>query len=89
VISETCPSHHDIRCRYDVVIVGARCAGATVATFLSRAGASVLLLSQRTGPHLPRNGKRATSLNPGFDLVEPSGLAEADQLSGIGIRQDI
>ena len=32
--------------RYDVVIVGARCAGATLATFLARAGASVLLLDK-------------------------------------------
>jgi flavin-dependent dehydrogenase len=32
--------------RHDVVIVGARCAGATLATFLARSGASVLLLDK-------------------------------------------
>jgi flavin-dependent dehydrogenase len=32
--------------RYDVVIVGARCAGATLATFLARGGASVVLLDK-------------------------------------------
>lgn len=31
---------------YDVVIVGARCAGAPLATFLARAGTSVLLLDR-------------------------------------------
>ena len=32
--------------RHDVVIVGARCAGATLATFLARGGASVVLLDK-------------------------------------------
>jgi glycine/D-amino acid oxidase-like deaminating enzyme len=35
--------------RHDVVVVGARCAGATLATFLARAGASVLLPGRDEG----------------------------------------
>ncbi len=36
--------------RHDVVVVGARCAGAPLATFLARAGASVALLDRATFP---------------------------------------
>src|SRR5205814_8136964 len=35
---------------YDVIVVGARCAGATLATFLARAGADVLLLDKDAMP---------------------------------------
>lgn len=36
--------------RYDVIVVGARCAGATLATYLARGGASVLVLDKDALP---------------------------------------
>lgn len=36
--------------RYDVIVVGARCAGATLATYLARAGASVLVVDRDALP---------------------------------------
>ena len=39
--------NHD---RYDVIVVGARCAGATLATYLARGGASVLVVDKDTLP---------------------------------------
>jgi choline dehydrogenase-like flavoprotein len=55
--------------RYDVVIVGARCAGATLATFLARAGASVLRLDKerlppsQSRPPLCRDGSVSARLS--------------------------
>lgn len=40
-------SFHPSRSRYDVVIVGARCAGAATAFLLARAGAKVLLIDRQ------------------------------------------
>ena len=55
--------------RYDVVIVGARCAGATLATFLARAGASVLLLDK---DRLPSDQILSTHTihPPGLDVLD-------------------
>jgi len=61
---------------YDVVIVGARCAGATLATFLARAGARVLLLD-RAG--LPSDQLLSThSIHPpGMDVLDEVGVGPA------------
>jgi menaquinone-9 beta-reductase len=62
--------------RHDVVIVGARCAGATLATFLARAGASVLLLDKdrlRSDQVLSTH----TIHPPGIDILDAVGVGEA------------
>lgn len=61
---------------YDVVIVGARCAGATLAAFLARAGARVLLLD-RAG--LPSDQLLSThSIHPpGMDVLDEVGVGPA------------
>jgi 2-polyprenyl-6-methoxyphenol hydroxylase-like FAD-dependent oxidoreductase len=62
--------------RHDVVIVGARCAGATLATFLARAGASVLLLDKD-----PRATDQVLSTHtihpPGLDVLDQVGVLDA------------
>jgi menaquinone-9 beta-reductase len=66
----TAQSHHD------VVIVGARCAGATLATFLARAGASVLLLDK---DRLPSDQILSTHTihPPGVDVLDEVGVGNA------------
>ncbi len=62
--------------RHDVVIVGARCAGATLATFLARAGASVLLLDKdplQTDQILSTH----TIHPPGLDVLDEVGVGDA------------
>jgi flavin-dependent dehydrogenase len=62
--------------RYDVLIVGARCAGATLATFLARTGASVLLLDKdrlRSDQILSTH----TIHPPGLDVLDEVGVGEA------------
>ena len=61
---------------YDVVIVGARCAGATLATFLARAGASVLLLDK---DRLPSDQILSTHTihPPGLDVLDDVGVGDA------------
>lgn len=64
---------------YDVVVVGARCAGATFATFMARAGAKVLLIDRAP---LPSDVVLSTH------TVHPSGMAVLDELGvGEAIRQ--
>ena len=63
--------------RYDTVIVGARCAGAALATYLSRAGASVLLLDKS---RLPSDQVLSTH------TLHPAGM---DVLDEVGIGADI
>lgn len=58
----------------DVVIVGARCAGAPLATWLARGGARVLLLDAAA---LPRDQTSSTH------LIQPYGIALLDEL-GVG-----
>ena len=62
--------------RYDVLIVGARCAGATLATFLARAGASVLLLDKD-----PLSTDQILSTHtihpPGLDVLDQVGVGNA------------
>ena len=62
--------------RYDVVIVGARCAGATLATFLARAGASVLVLDK---DRLPSDQILSTHTihPPGLDVLDDVGVGVA------------
>ena len=60
--------------RYDVVVVGARCAGATLATYLARQGASVLLVEQG-----PLFGDCVLSTH----ALHPPGMAVVDEL-GVG-----
>jgi menaquinone-9 beta-reductase len=62
--------------RYDVVIVGARCAGATLGTFLARAGAAVLLLDK---DRLPSDQVLSTHTihPPGMDVLERVGVGAA------------
>jgi menaquinone-9 beta-reductase len=62
--------------RHDVVIVGARCAGATLATFLARAGASVLLLDKDP---LPSDQILSThTIHPtGLDILDEVGVGDA------------
>jgi len=61
---------------HDVVIVGARCAGATLATFLARAGASVVLLDKdrlRSDQILSTH----TIHPPGLDVLDAAGVGNA------------
>ena len=62
--------------RHDVVIVGARCAGATLATLLARAGASVLLLDK---DRLPSDQILSTHTihPPGIDVLDDVGVGDA------------
>ena len=62
--------------RYDVVIVGARCAGATPATLLARGGASVLLLDK---DRLPSDQILSTHTihPPGLDVLDDVGVGDA------------
>ena len=65
-----------IQSRYDVVIVGARCAGATLATFLARAGASVLLLDK--DPHSTDQILSTHTIHPpGLDVLDQVGVGNA------------
>ena len=61
---------------YDVVIVGARCAGATLATFLARAGTRVLLLDKDA---MPSDHVLSTlSISPpGMDVLDEVGVGTA------------
>lgn len=59
---------------YDCIVVGARCAGATFATYMARAGAKVLVVDQAT---LPSEVVLSTH------TVHPSGMAVLDEL-GVG-----
>jgi 2-polyprenyl-6-methoxyphenol hydroxylase-like FAD-dependent oxidoreductase len=64
---------------YDVVIVGARCAGATLATFLARAGASVVLLDKD-----PLRSDQILSTH----TIHPPGLDVLDEVSvGDAVRE--
>ena len=56
--------------RHDVVVVGARCAGAPLATFLARAGLSVALLDRATFP----------SDTPSTHVFQASGVAVLGRL---------
>jgi menaquinone-9 beta-reductase len=62
--------------RHDVIIVGARCAGATLATFLARGGASVLLLDK---DQLPSDQILSThTVHPaGLDVLDEVGVGDA------------
>jgi 2-polyprenyl-6-methoxyphenol hydroxylase-like FAD-dependent oxidoreductase len=59
--------------KYDVAVVGGRCAGAALATYMSRAGAKVALIDA-----LPRHSDAVVSthtLHPaGVDVLEELGL---------------
>jgi flavin-dependent dehydrogenase len=58
---------------YDIIIVGARCAGATLATFLARRGASVLLLDKDP---LPSDQVLSTHTihPPGIEVLDEVGV---------------
>jgi flavin-dependent dehydrogenase len=62
--------------RHDVIVVGARCAGATLATFLARAGASVLLMDK---DRLPSDQIVSTHTihPPGLDVLDEVGVGAA------------
>ncbi len=61
---------------YDVVIVGARCAGAALAAFLARAGARVLLLDR--DPQPSDHVISTHSMNPrGMDVLDALGIGDA------------
>src|SRR4051794_37202251 len=57
--------------RFDVVIVGGRCAGAPLATLLARAGMSVCVVDQARFP----------SDTASTHIVQPSGVQILDRLS--------
>jgi flavin-dependent dehydrogenase len=61
---------------YDVVIVGARCAGATLAALLARAGADVLVVDRDP---LPSDQILSTHMihPPGVDILDELGVGEA------------
>ncbi|RPI20006.1 MAG: NAD(P)/FAD-dependent oxidoreductase [Acidobacteria bacterium] len=61
---------------YDVVVVGARCAGATLATYLARSGASVLLLDKDKQPS-DQVVSTHTIHPPGIDVLDEIGVGEA------------
>lgn len=58
---------------YDAIVVGARCAGASLATFLARAGASVLLVDRDA---LPSDHVLSTHTihSPGIDVLDELGV---------------
>src|SRR5688500_643575 len=60
---------------HDVVIVGARCAGATLATFLARGGASVLVVDK---DRLPSDQPTSTHTTrpPGMDVLDELGVGD-------------
>jgi menaquinone-9 beta-reductase len=62
--------------RWDVIIVGARCAGATLATLLSRRGLRILLLEASS---------RGSNMPMSTHLVHPPGIDVLDRL-GLGAR---
>ncbi len=61
---------------FDVIIVGARCAGATIAIYLARAGLSVLLLDK---DELPSDQVLSTHTihPPGIDILDDVGVGKA------------
>src|SRR3712207_5883634 len=62
--------------RWDVIVVGARCAGATLAAQLARAGAKTLLLDA---------APRGTDMPMSTHYIQPPGMAALARL-GIGER---
>lgn len=62
--------------QFDVVVVGARCAGAALATFLARSGARVLLIDRDP---LPSDQILSTHTihPPGVDVLDQLGVGEA------------
>lgn len=60
--------------RWDVIVVGARCAGATLSTFLARQGARVLLLEA---------GARGTDMPLSTHLIQAAGMDVLDEI-GLG-----
>ena len=62
--------------RYDVIVVGARCAGATLATYLARQGASVLVLDRDP---LPSDQVLSTHVvhAPGMEVLDEVGVGDA------------
>lgn len=66
--------------RYDVVVVGARCAGATLAFHLARAGQSVALVDRA---HFPSDTLSTHFFQtPGVASLERMGLLDALQATG-------
>jgi 2-polyprenyl-6-methoxyphenol hydroxylase-like FAD-dependent oxidoreductase len=61
---------------WDVIIVGARCAGATLATLLAKNGVRTLLLEASS---------RGTNMPMSTHLVQPPGMAVLDRI-GLGQR---
>lgn len=61
---------------YDVIIVGARCAGATLAIYLARAGLSVVMIDK---DRLPSDQVLSTHTihPPGIDILDEVGLGAA------------
>lgn len=61
---------------YDVIVVGARCAGATLSIYLARAGLSVLLIDK---DKLPSDQVLSTHTihPPGIDILDEVGVGEA------------
>ena len=62
--------------RYDVIIVGARCAGATLAIYLARQGRAVLLVDRDA---LPSDQVLSTHLvhAPGMEVLDDVGVGDA------------
>ncbi len=62
--------------RFDVIVVGARCAGASLATLLAREGARVLVLDRA---RLPSDQVLSTHTihPPGIDVLDDLGVGEA------------
>jgi len=65
-------SHPD----YDVIIVGAQCAGSTLAAFLAAAGADVLLVDKAAMPS-DQVLSTHTIHPPGMDVLDAIGVGEA------------
>lgn len=61
---------------FDVVVVGARCAGATLATLLARGGARVLLLDKDAMPSEHVLSTHSVS-PPGMDVLDDVGVGDA------------
>ena len=76
VESNTTSDHSADAPHFDVIVVGARCAGATLATLLAREGRRVLLLE---------GSRRGTDLPLSTHYMQPPGMAVLDRL-GLGDR---
>jgi 2-polyprenyl-6-methoxyphenol hydroxylase-like FAD-dependent oxidoreductase len=72
---------------YDVIIVGARCAGASLATMLARAGLKVVVVEQATFPRTTLSSHLMEA--DGLDFLRRIGVLEEVQRTGVRFMKRI